>query len=122
MAAHNNLGSWGEEKAVEYLKRKGFQILHRDWKYQRRDLDIVASIDNQLVIVEVKTRKKDTVLAPEMAVDRRKVRSLMIAANAYIKLFKIDKEVRFDIIAILGDNNDNMEINHIEDAFLPIPY
>jgi len=57
-----------------------------------------------------------------MAVDRRKVRSLMIAANAYIKLFKIDKEVRFDIIAILGDNDDNMEINHIEDAFLPIPY
>lgn len=122
MAAHNNLGYWGEEKAVEYLKRKGFQILHRDWKYQHRDLDIVASIDNQLVIVEVKTRKSDTVLAPEMAVDRRKVRSLMIAANAYIKLFKIDLDVRFDIIAVLGDNDDNMEINHIEDAFLPIPY
>ncbi len=122
MAAHNNLGCWGEEKAVEYLKKKGFQILHRDWKYQHRDLDIVASLDNQLVIVEVKTRKIDSVLAPEMAVDRRKVRSIMIAANAYIKLFKIDKEIRFDIIAISGDNDDNVEINHIENAFLPLPY
>ncbi len=122
MAAHNELGRWGETKAAEYLEKKGYAILHRDWKYGHRDLDIVACKDNICVIVEVKTRKDDKVLAPELAVDRRKVRSLMIAANAYIRLFEIDNDVRFDIISIIGTNNDNICINHIEDAFLPIPF
>lgn len=122
MAAHNELGRWGEIKAAEYLQQKGYVILHRDWKYKRRDLDIVAFKDDTCVIVEVKTRADAYIMVPEMAVDRQKVRSIMVAANAYIKLYRIDKDIRFDIISIVGSNENDISINHIEDAFLPIPY
>ena len=122
MAAHNELGRWGEIKAAEYLQQKGYVILHRDWKYKRRDLDIVAFKDDTCVIVEVKARADAYIMAPEMAVDRQKVRSIMVAANAYIKLYRIDKDIRFDIISIVGSNENDISINHIEDAFMPIPY
>ena len=56
MAAHNELGKWGEEMAARYLLDNGYAIIERDWRYQRRDLDIIASKDGILIIVEVKTR------------------------------------------------------------------
>ena len=59
MAEHNDRGRWGEQKAAEYLERKGFRILWRDWRDGHRDLDIVAIDADQLVVVEVKTRKNN---------------------------------------------------------------
>ena len=122
MAMHNDLGSWGEEKAAEYLTKKGYRICNRDWHYGHRDIDIIAFKDNVLAIVEVKTRRDDTFMLPELAVDHRKVRSLMIAANAYVKSYKIDYELRFDIIAVTGVDDNSCVINHIESAFTPLPY
>lgn len=122
MAMHNDLGSWGEDKAAEYLIKKGYRICNRDWHYGHRDIDIIALKDNVLAIVEVKTRRNDTFMSPELAVDHRKVRSLMIAANAYVKTYKIDYELRFDIIAVTGVDDNTCVINHIESAFTPLPY
>lgn len=122
MAAHNDLGHWGEDKAADYLEKRGYQICNRDWRYGHRDIDIVAFKDGVLAIVEVKTRRNNTFMEPELAVDRRKVRSLMIAANAYLKMFKIDDEVRFDIISVTGTDDNHCDINHIESAFTPLPY
>jgi len=59
MAYHNELGKWGEDVAVSYLQQLGYVILHRDWDYHHRDLDIVAIDNGTLVIVEVKTRKNE---------------------------------------------------------------
>ena len=61
MAAHNELGQWGEEKAAEYLIKKGFYIRHRDWKSGNRDIDLVAIDEDStiLLFVEVKTRQTD---------------------------------------------------------------
>ena len=53
MAAHNELGKWGENLAAEYLQDKGYEILERDWKSGHHDLDIVAKEDDTLVVVEV---------------------------------------------------------------------
>lgn len=119
MADHNNLGKWGEQKAAEYLQQKGYIILERDWKWQRRDLDIVALKSGVLVIVEVKTRKDDRFTLPERSVDYKKMRSISIAANSYIKLRGHYGKVRFDVISIIGTDDENCHIEHIEDAFLP---
>ncbi len=116
MAAHNDLGRWGEEKAAGYLERKGCRILQRNWKYGRRDLDIVAEDNGTLVIVEVKTRRNNLFTEPEEAVDRQKIRSLQIAANAFVKTYRINAPVRFDIVSITG-TGDDCAIRHIEDAF-----
>ena len=57
MAKHNQLGKTGEERAAEYLISKGYTIRDVNWHSGKMELDIVAGIDNMLVVVEVKTRK-----------------------------------------------------------------
>ena len=74
MAAHNELGKWGEDCAVDYLQRKGYTIVERDWKSGHRDIDIIAADeDGTLVFVEVKTRRNRLFGNPEEAVDWRKM-------------------------------------------------
>ncbi len=119
MAAHNELGFWGEQTAADHLVSKGYRILQRNWRCGRRDLDIVATDMTTLVIVEVKTRRDNSLTEPETAVDRQKIRSLAIAANDYIKRHQIDMPVRFDIITVIGTPHTGCHINHIENAFIP---
>lgn len=120
MAEHNDLGHWGEQKAAEYLERKGFRILYRDWRDGHRDLDIVAIDTDRLVIVEVKTRKNNAYIEPEQAVDGRKMHSIATAAAKFIRTHRIEFPLRFDIVAVTGTSDDNCEIHHIEDAFNPM--
>ena len=117
MAAHNELGSWGEQCAEEYLRRKGYVILERDWKSGHRDLDIIALDGAVLVFVEVKTRRNRMFTDPETAVDYRKIRNIKLAANHYIKYRRYDGDCRFDIVSVIGQNGQLEEIEHIEEAF-----
>ena len=114
MAAHNDLGKWGEEQASEFLKRNGYQIIERDWKSGRRDIDIIATDGNEVVFVEVKTRRNRFFGAPEEAVDYRKLQSLRQAINHYIKYRHINSEIRFDIISVVGMIGGQPEIDHIK--------
>ena len=118
MAAHNELGKWGEDLAADYLQRKGYTIIERDWKSGRRDLDIVAKNGNVIVFVEVKTRRNSLYGQPEEAVDYRKLQSLQQAINHYIKFRHISQEVRFDIISIVGTIGTEPDIQHIQDVAL----
>lgn len=122
MAAHNELGKWGEAEAAEYLRRHGYVIRDTDWRFGKRDLDIVAVTEDAqcLVFVEVKTRKSDKVQTPVQAVTRQKIRNLAIAANAYVKTVAGDFQLRFDIISIVGSKDKVEAIEHIEDAFNPL--
>ena len=118
MSNNISLGKLGEEIAAQFLLKKGYTILDRNWRNHHKEVDIVALDGKMLVIVEVKTRKSDEFGAPELAVNKRKQRLLISAANAYIYSHPLDLEVRFDIISIYF-NDGNPVIEHIEDAFLP---
>jgi putative endonuclease len=118
MAEHNELGKLGEEKVVEYLKEKGYRILHRNWRFIKDELDIVAETDEFLVFVEVKTRSNDTWGDPDEAVNLKKQKLIIRAANAYIIENNCTKEARFDIISVLLPPH-SVNINHIENAFYP---
>ena len=122
MAEHNELGKWGEDEAALYLEDEGYVIIDRDWKIGKRDLDILAlSPDGKtLAVVEVKTRSGDEYQQPEEAVDGRKMRNLAIAANAYVKEHQGDKELRFDIIAVVGVGHQVKCLEHLKDAFNPM--
>lgn len=120
MAAHNDLGHWGEDKATDYLEEKGYRIVARNWRHGDRDLDIVARKGTVLAIVEVKTRRNTLFGQAETAVDRNKIRQLTIAANTFVKTYMVDADIRFDIITVVGTDNSNCNIEHIEDAFLPM--
>ena len=116
MTAPNILGKAGENAAVEYLTGKGYAIRDRNWRKNRLELDIVAMKDGMLVFVEVKTRRNTTFREPHEAVDWKKIRHIVIAADAYVKMHQADEPIRFDIIEVVGENAP-FQINHIEDAF-----
>lgn len=118
MAAHNELGRWGEDLAAAFLEEKGYAIVERDWKSGHHDLDIVAKDGSTLVIVEVKTRRNRLYGNPEEAIDYRKRRSLLSAINHYAKSHRIYSSVRFDIISIVGNIGEKSEIDHIIDVAL----
>ena len=118
MARHNQLGKTGEERAAEYLISKGYIIRDINWRSGKMELDLVAYRDTTLVVVEVKTRSNLDFLRPEEAVTLRKIKNIVRATDAYIRLFNIPFEVRFDIITLVG-KEEPFEIEHIEDAFLP---
>ena len=118
MATHNELGKTGEEAAVHFLERKGYCILHRNWRSGKKELDIVAEYQGELIVIEVKTRRNDLYGNPETAVDTRKIRRIISSTDAYIKAYAIDLPVRFDIITLIGKSHP-FQIEHIEGAFYP---
>nr|WP_294874676.1 YraN family protein [Prevotella sp.] len=122
MAEHNDLGKWGEDEAALYYEDRGYEILERDWKVGKRDIDLIALTEDKdtLVFVEVKTRQNNDLQEPEEAVDVKKMRNLAIAANAYVKLHSLDMDVRFDIISVIGKCSCVESIECFEDAFNPL--
>ena len=117
MAIHNELGRWGEDYAADFLVAQGYRIVERNWRFGHHDIDIIASKGNEIVFVEVKTRRSNAYIEPETAVDYRKMLSIRRAANNYIKKYDIEQMVRFDIIAICKNEGKDATLNHIEDAF-----
>lgn len=118
MAQHNELGKKGEQEAVNYLLQHGYIIHHQNWHCGRKEIDIVAQTSEVLVFVEVKTRKNNLFGTPEDAITNTKIRRIVAAADAYLRRFKLDNPVRFDLITLVGES-PNFSIEHIESAFFP---
>ena len=104
--------------AADHLKKAGFKILSRNWKWGKHEIDIIAENKNMIVFVEVKTRTDDYQMHPVTAVTTEKQKSIIYAADGYLQKFKINKESRFDVITIIK-TVESYQINHIEDAFYP---
>ncbi len=116
MGNHNEFGKLGEQMAVDFLLKNGYQILQRNYRFLKAEIDIIARLGAILAIVEVKSRSSDFLLDPAETVNRRKIRLLVSAADAYVVENDLDVEVRFDIITIIKKGSD-FEITHLESAF-----
>ncbi len=112
----HELGIFGENLAVNHLINKGYDILCRNFKYRKQEIDIVAQDGEQLVIVEVKTRQTAEIGEPWMAVTKSKQKIIVQVAHEYIVQNNLDVETRFDVISIVH-NSFRTKIEHIEDAF-----
>ena len=122
MAAHNELGKWGEETAVRYLKRKGLYIRHRDWHCGHKDIDIVATDEygTQVIFVEVKTRTAPVQAAPQENVGVVKQRRITAAALRYLHGSQsFGKEAFFDVISVIL-YPDGTEIEYFPYAWIPM--
>lgn len=109
------IGSEKEQLAAEYLEKRGFQILNRNFYCRQGEIDLIAeSPEHILVFIEVKYRKNDRNGLPEEAVTISKQRRIKKAAQVYLYYHreKTEKECRFDVVSILGE-----EIRLIENAF-----
>ena len=116
MAQHNELGNIGEQKSVDYLINNGYEILERNYRFDKAEVDIIAKKDNLLIVVEVKTRSSKTFGNPQDFVSQKQIQRLVKAVNEYIVINNLEVEVRFYIIAIVK-NKTKYEIEHIKNAF-----
>ncbi|MCV6630264.1 MAG: YraN family protein [Flavobacteriaceae bacterium] len=116
MAKHNEFGAYGEELAVRYLQDKGYQILARNYRYLKAEIDVIALKEELLVVVEVKTRRIDTVVMPHESVRKKKIQLLSQAINAYVEQRNMNNEIRFDLIVVIRDF-DHFSLEHIPNAF-----
>lgn len=126
MAEHNDLGKLGEEMAVEFLQKEGYEILETNWTFQKAEIDIIAQKGNVLAIVEVKTRSSLDFGLPQDFVKPKKIQLLAKAVNEYVDSNNLDINVRFDIIAIIASvdatvlghkETKSYAIEHLIDAF-----
>ncbi|MBL6446189.1 YraN family protein [Fulvivirga sp. 29W222] len=107
-------GKDGEQMASEYLAAKGYEVVERNYRYKRSEIDIIAKKEQLLVFVEVKTRSYSSFGYPEDAVNGIKIKKVIEGADQYIHEKNWCHDVQFDVISI---DYSTLEIVHFEDAF-----
>jgi putative endonuclease len=109
-------GNDGEDAARAFLEQKGYEILERNYRYRRSEVDLIVKHNNWLVFVEVKTRSSAFFGYPEEFVDRKKQFLIFEAAENYMYEKDWNGNVRYDIVSVMSAKG-KMEVYHIEDAF-----
>lgn len=116
MAQHNELGKKGEQMAVDFLLGKGYNIIARNYRFDKAEVDIIARQQDILAIIEVKARSTADFGDPQDFVKPKQIKNLVKAVDEYVTVNNLDVEVRFDIIAITKKEKD-YSIEHLENAF-----
>lgn len=117
MTKHKETGIKGEQIARNFLEKLGYNILYTNWRHEKKEVDIIATFNNLLIFIEVKTRTSFDFGFPEEAVNAKKQTYLKAAADEFLYQHPQYEQLRFDIISILLKNGDVKELKHIEDAF-----
>jgi putative endonuclease len=117
MSKHNETGEKGEQIAQNFLIDKGYNILFRNWKYGKKEVDIITHKNDMLVVVEVKTRFSHDFGYPEQFVTKQKQKFLKTAAEAFMHARPEFQKIQFDVISVILQNDHPKEIVHFEDAF-----
>lgn len=118
MATHNDFGKEAENFAAEYLLKNQYEIMAKNWRFGKAEIDIIAvdTLSQEIVIAEVKALHSNELKNPEEAVNKAKKKLLITAANEYIVQNEIQLETRFDIISLVKQNSE-WKISHIKNAF-----
>ncbi len=119
-SASKEFGNKGEEIAAELLEEKGYEIVERNYRFGKGEIDIIAKTPDKkyLVFVEVKTRNNLEFGQPEYAITKNKMGQLRRIASAYIyENVPEDIDFRMDVVAILFQQNKKPLIEHYENAF-----
>lgn len=109
-SARQGLGRTGERLAAEALVRRGYQIRERNFRCAYGEIDLVAEHEQDLVFVEVKTRRGNAYGSPEDAITSRKRRKLVEVATCYLDLHALaDQSWRIDVVAIQLSTSGKLE-------------
>ena len=109
-------GRLGEDKAASFLTEKGYEIVERNYRYKKSEVDLICKKQGLLVFVEVKTRSNKAFGEPETFVSHSQQKAILRAAEEYMLENNWPGDIRFDIIAIVI-NKDFDELTHLKDAF-----
>ncbi len=116
MAQHNQLGKKAEKLAVDFLLDKGYDIVERNYRFDKAEVDIIAKKNQTLAIIEVKTRSTSDFGDPQNFLKPKQIQRIVKAVDEYVLVNNLDVEIRFDIIAIVKENK-GFSIEHLENAF-----
>lgn len=112
------LGARGEEAAARFLRKRGYEVVERNWTCFAGEADIIATDGESLVFAEVKTRRGIKRGFPSEAVDRAKQERYERIALAYVQGHCMEEVVvRFDVIAIVAVSEDRALVRHHRGAF-----
>jgi putative endonuclease len=117
----HRLGRLGEEAAATFLRNRGWVILARNYRFGRREVDLVVRRGGVLAFVEVKTRAGESFGPPQAAITLMKRREIETVASHYLARFPPgDVDIRFDAVALrrIGDRG-GFQVEHIADAWRP---
>ena len=114
---HLETGATGEELAVAYLQERNYSILERNWRCKHFEIDIIATHQNILFFVEVKTRNSLIFGFPEESISKIKMKRLQLAATVYHFNHPTFKRIQFNVIAIVMQNKMPISIEMFEDVY-----
>lgn len=120
MGRNNIAGAWGEAKAAEYLRRKGYALVAQGYRSRFGEIDLIVKNRKFLVFAEVKLRKNADFARAREYVDFRKQERIRTTASVYLSENPTGLQPRFDVIEIYApDGPETLRpvINHMEDAF-----
>lgn len=112
-----SIGRMGEDFVSDFLTKKGFSILCRNYRIKGGEIDIIASDNTFLVFTEVKTRKYGSPAGALEAVDNNKIKRIIKTAQHYIWETAADLQPRYDTAEIIYSHNKIISMNYIENAF-----
>ena len=118
MSRHIITGKNGEELAAEWLAAKNFAILTRNWRHGRYEIDIIASRDDILHIIEVKSRNSTLFGRPEESVSKKKIHHIMKGATQWLVQYPNHQRLQYDVLAITLNKLKSPEYFLIEDVYL----
>jgi len=118
--ATRRLGQRGEKLARKYLQKKGYRYLKSNFMTNRGEVDLIMQDGETIVFVEVKCRKEDHRAGGEMLVNISKRYKMETAARRFVHIHKLhSRPLRFDVIAMVTDENAKPEIKHHINIFVP---
>jgi len=119
---NKKIGDGGELVACLFLEGKGYEILEKNYRSYRKEIDIIAKKDGVLVFAEVKTRRSTSFGTPSESVTREKQRHIISVAKRYLASHGgacARLQPRFDVVEIYFDQKtDKNYVRHIEGAFI----
>ena len=119
MAEHIEKGKKSEEIAADWLENDGYEIVYTNFRFNKKEIDIIARKEDLLVFVEVKSKSFWSDENPGDIVTLKKQKFLFKAAEAYMMYHGNDMDTRFDVVFVIYKDKEIM-IEHIKDAFSPM--
>ncbi len=116
MATHHETGQQGEALAAAWLQQSGYTILHQNWRHGHWELDIVAEKAGTLHFIEVKTLQHNRFGYPEQKVNRKKLQSLIRAAEQYLLQYPQWQRIQFDVLSITLGHKAEVNYYLLEDV------
>lgn len=114
------IGQWGEGIALDWLEKKGYELIQRNFRHKRDELDLIMKKDDFYVFVEVKTRRSDTYGLAEYAMTKAKITALFRCIDHYLCEQNLqDAEWQLDLVVVEKfDKDKGADILHFENLGL----